>query len=96
MVDSIKKVRFELRHTADEYATSINEAIKDAARMYEMSEIRPRVTIQYPQTGVERIDADQQQRIVELHKEFHEFVRKHQLDTNYYEGKYDKDSSAKK
>ena len=78
VVDAIRKVRFGLRDTANKYADSIRISIKDAARMYEMGS-RMEVTIRYPQTGVERIDADQQRRIADLHKEFEAFCREHHL-----------------
>lgn len=90
VVDAIRKVRFQLKDTADLYATSIDTAIKDAARMYEMDS-RMEVTIHYPKNGVEQIDADQQKRIEVLWKEFQAFVREHNLRTDYVKPKKEED-----
>ena len=74
--DAAKRARFALRDTATGYANTIRLALKDAADIYKMGS-RMEVNIRYPQTPYDRINADQQRRIVDMNKEFEEYTRQH-------------------
>ncbi len=60
----------------EKYAKTIKVALKNAADIYKMNG-RMEVTIRYPQTPNERIDADQQHKIAAMHREFEAYTRQH-------------------
>jgi len=80
-VDALRKVRLQLRVTADMYAVNIENAIREAAKLYDMDPNNPMVTIHNPVTPQENMIARQQKLLEELFTEFRAFVREHSIYT---------------
>lgn len=65
-----------------EYAKAVAVAIKDAAKYYKMTPSCLKVTFRSPKEPYAHIRKIQQ-RIIELHREFYEFVTEHKIDLHH-------------
>lgn len=78
----------ELEFAPNRCADAIAASIQHVAKCCGMNPKRLRITVPNPKTSDEQTVADSQKRVIELHKEFYEFLKEHGIYTCYM--RYDK------